>query len=72
MGGIRDKVTGRTKIATWIEYKRVVKEMGLTTPEEQEERGMYASFPSNKRDAFSRMKPSKDGEGWELWYHFHS
>lgn len=72
VGGIRDKVTGATKIATWLAYQRVKKEMGLSTPEEQEEQGMYESFPSTKRDAYSRMKPGKDGKGWELWYHFHS
>ena len=72
MGGIRDKVTGATKIATWLAYQQVKKEMGLTTAAEQEERGMYASFPSNKRDAYSRMKRNNDGKGWDLWYHFHS
>ena len=70
MGGFRDKVSGRTKIATWLAYRRRMS--GLLTKRQQEERGMYVRFPKNKREAYSIMTRSDDGSGWDLWYHFHS
>lgn len=71
MGGMSGEVWGEKKLAAWKAFLREVAEMGLSTKADQDDRGMWLEFPTNKREAFRRMTPVKEG-GWSLWYRFHS
>lgn len=61
MGGMGGEVRGKTKIATWLEYRRMVKRVGL---------GLAVDFPRRKRDAYEEMKWDEVAEEWVLRYHF--
>jgi len=70
MGGMYGRVRGRTKLGTWIEFKRERVRLGLVTREDQQSRGFHLSYPANKRDALKRMRRNGDDSGWILEYHF--
>lgn len=72
MGGFYGQVTGRTKIATWLAFKREIADAGLATQSEQEAAGMCLELPRNKRQGYRQMSKLPDGSGWRLRYHFHS
>jgi hypothetical protein len=65
MGAMFGTVTGQTKEATWKAYRDQVGR--LANKKEQEKEGMYVQFPTNREDAFKRMKRLPEG-GWSLGY----
>jgi len=64
MGAVRDKVTGKTKIACWKEYETIRNDLI--------ERDLYPQFPGHKRDAYRRMERDPQTDEWVLWYRFHT
>lgn len=71
MGGIVDSVEGRTKVATWLAFKRGLCESGLASRREQERAGLFLVYPSNKKEAYRSMRRTPGG-GWQLEYHLHT
>ncbi len=77
MGGMWDCVEGPTKLATWLAFKRELRELcdddgGENDREKTYGGGLYLRFPTNKKEAYRRMVPREDGLGWVLQYHIHS
>lgn len=72
VGGQYDTVRGRTKLGAWKVFEARLRELGLSTPEEQEERGLYVVFPTNKLEAKKLARADPAGDGWLLDYHLHT
>ena len=71
MGGMWGTVEGRTKLGTWLTFKKELSAM------RDDEAGIYAGgmnleFPTNKKEGFSLMRQNKSGTGWILDYHLHT
>ena len=72
MGGEFGTIEGPTKLATWKEFRKYLKERELSTKEEQRAAGMHLIFPRTKRGAYGSMKRNNDDSGWVLEFHLHS
>lgn len=76
MGGFSGTVEGKTKLAAWLAFKRMLNR----TQDGEADHPRYVTykggfsliFPRRKREAYSRMEAKPDGTGWILRYHFHS
>ena len=71
MGGTFNTISGRTKLATWLAFKRELRqsqhEDGKTYGP-----GLYLTYPKNKKDAFKIMTWDEMEKQWVLEYHLHS
>ena len=63
MGGIRDEVRGRTKIETWLRFKK-------ENRSDEPPYGMTLDWPRNKKEAYEMMRKDDDTGEWVLSYHF--
>ena len=76
MGGIIDEVKGPTKLATWLAFQSVLRELrdddDADAPDQSYVGGLYLIFPSNKKEAYRRMRRLRDDAGFVLVYHLHS
>jgi hypothetical protein len=63
MGGMGDEVRGRTKIETWLRFKR---ENRSDEPPYE----MTLDWPRNKKETYEMMQKDADTGEWVLRYHF--
>ena len=63
MGGMRGYVRGKTKIATWLKFKRKLRR-------DPEPFGLHLEWPANKHHAYQEMKRDLETGEWVLEYHF--
>jgi hypothetical protein len=70
MGKITGAVEGRTKLGTWIEFKKEMSKARLLTKHDQEAAGLYRAWPANKKEAFEIVQRKPDDTGWILPYRY--
>jgi hypothetical protein len=65
MGGITDVVRGKTKVETWLKFKKARRKI-LQRWE------MSEHWPGNKARAYEIMRWDEEAEEWVLPFHFHT
>lgn len=63
MGGMHGYVRGKTKIATWLEFKKLYSR-------NRQPHGLHLDVPTTKRDAYRHMHRDPQTGEWVLCYHF--
>lgn len=63
MGGMHGYIRGKTKLETWLKFKK----MFLRDPEPH---GLHLDTPVGKKDAFRNMEWDEKTKEWVLFYHF--
>ncbi len=72
MGGMSNFVEEKTKIATWIAFKKELGRLRGNSEDGSYLGGMQLIFSTNKKKAFQMMQHNDDESGWVLWYRLHS
>jgi hypothetical protein len=62
MGGTRGEVRAQSKIAAYLEYARVIEDLGQMLPDQDPD-------PKNKKLCKKRMVQDPNTGDWVLYYH---
>jgi hypothetical protein len=63
MGGMHGDVRGRTKIETWLRFKRELRS-------DEPPYGLTLDWPQSKAEAYRMMEKDEETGEWILRYHF--